>query len=115
MLSSSAHSSACAVTLCDLAHYPSESNAALHWFHVLPLGVAIVPGSRLTSLLLTMPWIGKADFFSCKAEPRIDIVQAIPITEAERSLFQTEGVDALEEALEDTGADLTDLYRLGAR
>ena len=109
MLAPATQASTCAATLVDLAHYPWERDAPLHWFHVLPLGMGIVPGSPLTSVLLTMPWLGTADFFSRLGDRRVDVVQVIPITEVERALFVARGLEALEGALEEV--DLTDLGR----
>jgi hypothetical protein len=103
---------ACARLLCDLAHYPGQAGAALGGFHALPLGRSIVPRSRLTSLLLTLPWFGKAEFSSARVERRrVTVLQVIPITAAEHDLFQASGAEALEERLEDRGCDLANLRR----
>ena len=101
-----------APVLCQLAHYPREHGTTLHWFHVLPLGLGVVPGSSLTSLLLTMPWFGRSEFTTASdGDKRVDVVHVIPITEQEHELFRSSGTDALEQALEDADADLTDFRR----
>lgn len=111
MLATPADASACAAMLCDLAHYPRDHGTLLDRFHAVPVGAGIVPGSRLTSLLLTMPWFWTAEFYACGKGRRVDMVQVIPISERERALFREEGCEALESALEAADFNLVDLGR----
>lgn len=112
MLCRPEYAEAVAVVLCDLAHYAREHETSLGWFHVLPLGTGIVHGSSLTSLFLTMPWFGTAEFFTAHVDDKsVDVLHAIPTTEHERELFKSSGTDALEQALQDADVDLTDFQR----
>jgi hypothetical protein len=62
-----------------------------------------------------MPWFGPSEFtIASDGDKRVDVVHVIPITEQERELFKSAGADALERALEDADANLTDFRRPSA-
>lgn len=103
---------AVAMLLRDVADYPAARRTFVHWWHTLPAGRPLKPGSPLSSLLLTFPEFGGADFATFQADAkRVDVLWAVPISEPERALFAARGVDALEDALEEHAAPVADLMR----
>jgi hypothetical protein len=96
----------------DLASYAEAKHTFLHWFHLLPLGRRLREDASVTHVLLTVPPISDAGFSTVQLEgKRIDILWVVPITESEWSFARRQGIDALEELLERTNANVLDLRR----
>jgi hypothetical protein len=96
--------------LIDLALYPRTHGTFLHWFHDLALGVPVRPASLLSCVFFSLPPVDGTDFSTFQVGGRrIDILWAIPISEAERRLKRERGTEALEDLIE--SVDLSDLSR----
>jgi len=102
---------ALAQVLLDLADYSESAKPSLHWFHVLPIGRAVVPDSALVHLLLTFPPYDSEFVTFENGGHRIDVLWVIPISEGERAIFDSKGVDALQNRLEERNVDVSDLFR----
>ncbi len=100
-----------AQALHDLAGYPRHNSTFLHWFHALPLGQPLLPGSPLSAFYFTVPPVSAAFSTLSTFTSRIDILWAIPISEAERLHFVSHGPDSLEELFEAADLDLSDPFR----
>jgi hypothetical protein len=101
-----------AALLEDLAEYPAREQTFLHWWHALPLGRAIALGSGLSSVFLSFPDFMSSEFATFTAErKRVDILWVIPISEAERKVFDARGANKLEELLESKEVPLADFAR----
>jgi hypothetical protein len=98
--------------LADLAHYPRAHETWLGWGHTVSLGRPIIEGSRLDAVLFVPPSLGKRGFASIgRGASRIDVLQALLITEAERRLCAVEGCESVEELLEQSDVSIVDLER----
>lgn len=104
-------SDALAAVLADLSRYPSLRNTLLFWWQTVPLGRAIQAGSALNALFLSMPPL-PADQVTFRADgKRVDLIWVVPISKSEEDVFQRQGADALEAALESSDTDVADLLR----
>jgi hypothetical protein len=96
----------------DLAAYPFRTGTFLHWWHTLPLGRPVVPGSPLDCLLFSFPPIEEKEFATFAVEGhRIDLVWVMPISRSEFEYAKVRGVEALEELLEKSNVVSSDLWR----
>ncbi len=100
-----------AQVLHDLAGYPRQHSTFLHWFHALPLGQPLLPGSPLSAFYFTIPPVSAPFATLSTSASRIDILWAVPISEAERLHFASHGPDSLEELFEGANLDLSDPFR----
>jgi len=85
------HELAMAHVLADLAHYPERHSSWLHWFHNLPLGDTLIPGSTLSAVFTDVPYMGAHFATISRDHGRIDILWVIPITDTERTYLKTYG------------------------
>ncbi len=97
--------------LIDLARYPFEHDTCLHWWHSLSLGFPIVPNSHLSAILFTFPPFNAETNTFIINDYRVDLLWAIPITQAELRFCHDHGAQALEDLLLSSGANLADLNR----
>jgi len=113
MISDAQFRQASCALLADLAEYPFTHHTFLYWFHFMPLGRAVVKNSQLTSVLFTMPCVGSSEFWTARSpqSQRVDLLQVIPISEAEREYCKSNGVERLEELFETSNLDIGDFLR----
>jgi hypothetical protein len=99
-------------SLALLAIYPFQNNLALSLLDTVYGSRALVEGSRLTSVLLTMPLREPEDFAALDTgDALVQFMMVTPITESERKLCLTDGSFALLGLLAQMGADVADLGR----
>lgn len=98
--------------LIDIADYPKKAKSFIHWWHVLPLGGSIVPNSQLCNVFFTFPpFDGKFATLESN-DSRIDILWAIPISDGERTIFESKGTEVLEQQMEERDVVVSDFLRL---
>lgn len=100
-----------------LAYYhagPSTQRLAVG--HTVPIGEPIVPGSRCDYHLISRPYPYGPDLERCPLADgsHIQVLWALPITQAEKRLVTSEGVEALESRLEAAAIRFADLFRASA-
>jgi hypothetical protein len=99
--------------LAMLTYYHSKHSLAMG--HSLPLGEPWLEGSTCDQLLISLPYPLGPDFEHCEVEGiRYQLLWALPITAAEREFKKAHGLDALEQRLEETGAEYWDPARKSA-
>jgi len=80
--------------------------------HTTTIGESWMPGSRCDSMLIALPYAYGADLETCAWNTgHARILTALPITSAERDLKINQSVEALEQRLEDAGADFSNPMR----
>jgi hypothetical protein len=95
-----------------LAIYPFQNNLALSLLDTIYCSRGLVEGSRLTSVLLTMPLREQESFAVLDTgDGRVEFLMVTPITESERKLCLADGSFALLGLLAEKGADVADLGR----
>lgn len=105
------HAEVLANILLDLARYPFEKKTFLFWWQTVSLGRALLPGSSVRGIFLSMPPFDLNEVTFSIQGRRIDLVWVVPVTQSEMDLFASRGAEALERALEDAEADVADLFR----
>lgn len=80
--------------------------------HTVPIGEPWMPGSLCTHLLISLPYAYGPNLEVCAwRSGHARLLSAIPITEAERNLKATAGLEALESLLEARAVNFTDPFR----
>ena len=109
---SNRHSDELRQSLALLAIYPFQNNLAFALLDTVYGSRALVPGSQLTSALLTLPLREPEEFAALNTgDATVEFMQVTPITESERRLCLAESSFALLGLLAETGADIADLGR----
>jgi hypothetical protein len=79
-------------------------NGKLGLGHTVPIGEPWLPGSACDHLLIALPYPVGPDFQTCHVGDRhIDLLWLLPITERERTLKISSGLEALESRFEEAG------------
>ena len=97
--------------LLDLAAYPFEHGEYLFWYQIVPLGKTLVTGSNVEGVLLSMPPIRADEMTFTNDGHRIDIVWVVPILLEEMDNARRNGIQALEDYLENSNIDVADVRR----
>ena len=99
--------------LADIAHEVQTGEWSIGLGTILPDVIqAYFPGSTMQHLLLVHPFFWDEDFGVLEQDGRKTVwLQIIPISGSEFELAEEEGLEALEEKLEASGADVFDLLR----
>jgi hypothetical protein len=80
--------------------------------HTVPIGEAWTPGSLCEFEMIALPYAYGPDLEVCAwNNGHARILAALPITSAERELKISDGVESLEQRLEDSGADFSNPNR----
>jgi hypothetical protein len=80
--------------------------------HTVPLGEPWLPGSRCDHMLVTLPYpFGPELQTSHVGDRHVDFLWLLPITEAERDLKASSGLEALESRFEEAGLEYWQIQR----
>jgi hypothetical protein len=72
--------------------------------HTLPIGEPWLPGSRCDQLLVSLPYTFGPELQTCHIGDRhVEFLWLLPITEAERALKVSSGLEALESLFDEVG------------
>jgi hypothetical protein len=96
-----------------LAYYHAGPDSQrLDLGHTAPIGEPWAPGSLCDSVLISLPYAYGPDLEVCSWNAgHIRVLTALPITPAERALKVNQGLEKLEQRLEDTAADFANPLR----
>jgi hypothetical protein len=99
--------------LAMLAHYHAgPASQRLDHGHTVPIGKPWVPGSACTHALIALPYAYGPELETCNwPHGHIRILAVQPITGPEHQLKVDHGLEALEQRLEDAGANFTNPLR----
>jgi hypothetical protein len=97
-------------TLAMLAHRRAVGRYPMGQGAVANLGRPWLPGSQCDHVAITLPYFHgpKLEWTPGRAAERIRMLMVMPITAAEAALARTDGLEALEERMEEEGADMVD-------
>lgn len=80
--------------------------------HIVPIGEPWVPGSLCDSELISLPYAYGPDLETCEwNHGHVRVLNALPITAAEKAFTISHGMEALEQRLEDAAADFANPMR----
>ncbi len=96
-----------------LAYYHAgPQSQRLDLWHTAPIGEPWTPGSRCEFVLIDLPYAYGPDLESCSwNNGHVRTLAALPITAAEQALKIDQGVEQLEQRLEDAAADFANPLR----
>lgn len=93
-------------------YHAGPASQRLDWGHTAPIGEPWMPGSACDHALISLPYAYGPDLERCEfKDGHVRLLAVLPITSAERDLKVTDGIEALEQRLDDTGADFTNPLR----
>jgi Suppressor of fused protein (SUFU) len=80
--------------------------------HTVPIGEPWVPGSLCDGALISLPYAYGPDLEVCEWNSgHVRVLNALPITAAERAFKISHGLEELEQRLEHAGADFANPMR----
>jgi len=97
--------------LSNLTEYPFKTNSFIFWWHNLPIGVPIIPSSKLDAVFFSIPPLKADEVTLCIDQQRIDLLWVIPITEKELLFCKKNGSDAFEDLMKEKEMDFSNLLR----